>query len=143
MRLREDNIVRKLLFWTTVIAFAALFLGCTTNTSQPEDVDTSDIQALIQAEDSLFSLESFADSESDSFIVGGRFRAHFSGPVLPWFVRRTVSSWDRSIDVEPVTNDSAIATLTTQAVGTLHIGVDSDTSNNVRVDTVWNKPFGV
>lgn len=135
----------KTIFFVMGFALAGLTVTSCNNSTGPNSADTSDIQALIQAEDSLVSLDGFQDADSDSFAFHqyGRRRGQFRGPFLPWFVRRTIDSLNRNIDIEKITEDSALVTLTTAVTGVIHIGIDADTTNDTRVDTVWNKPFDI
>ena len=128
-----------------VLVLGLVAMGCD-STTEPLNNAESEIAALIEAEDSLFTVTGFEDSESDSLLFEGRHgprRPGFGGPVLPWFVRREVQSVDRNVEVDVITTDSAVVTLSHEITGNLYIGIDRDTTDTIRVDTVWVKPFDI
>lgn len=136
--------MKKIIVLSLSLMLSWFIIGCTSST-EPNNSTVSDIEALIQAEDSLFTIDGFTDAQSDTFQFhyGRHHREQFHGPFLPWFIRRSVNSWNRNIDVQTITEDSAIVTMTMQVTGTFHIGINADTTNDTRVDTVWEKPFDV
>ncbi len=136
--------MKKTLILGIGLVFGWFLISCSSST-EPTNSDTSDIQALIQSEDSLFAIDEFSDTQTDTFRFQNTFhhRYGFNGPFLPWFVRRTIDNWNRNVDVQSISSDSALVTITTEMSGTLHIGINSDTTNDTRVDTVWEKPFDV
>lgn len=132
--------------WSLLVLMFGLVLMACDSTTEPLDNAESEITALIEAEDSLFSVTGLEDGESDSLFFDGRHgprRPGFGGPILPWFVRREVESVERNVDVDVITTDSAVVTLTHQISGNLFIGIDQDTTDTIRVDTVWVKPFDI
>ncbi|MCF7804854.1 MAG: hypothetical protein K9N46_04095 [Candidatus Marinimicrobia bacterium] len=135
--------MKKILIPAMVVLAGLIIIECDTVTEPTGEIQ-EEISAIIQAEDSLFSMDGLNDATGDSLsLFGGPGQRHpgFGGPIFPRFVRRTIESTHRSIDVEILTGDSAIVTVTHQIVGKIFIGIDSDTTDSVRVDTVWEKPF--
>jgi len=118
------------------------FIGCTSNTA-PSDTAVQELKGLVQAEDSLFTVNAFTDGDTEHVYLNHNRRMDHAGPFLPWFIRRQVTSANRNIDIELVTSDSALITVTHQIAGTLYVGVNMDTTNRTIVDTVWRKPFDV